>query len=137
LLFRRLFLSLLFLCNPFFALIPSDLLQELVQDARRESEDCVQTSIDEPLAEHLPCPHHFTLDFLTLLAPLLLPLEFLFQLLQVFLVLVGGPVLSRVFVVGAIQRDSDLEDAFSHEAAAHAPKLEVLCLRPVSYVLVV
>jgi hypothetical protein len=67
--------------HPLLALIPRNLLQELIQNLGGKPKHPIDTPVDEPLAEHLPCPHHFALDFLVLLTPLLIPLKSFFQLL--------------------------------------------------------
>jgi hypothetical protein len=84
--------------DPLLTLIPRDLLQKLIQDAGSEPKHGIDAPIDEPLAEHLPYPHHLPFDFLAFFTPLLLPLKPFSQLLQVFLPLVCAPVLSDVLL---------------------------------------
>jgi len=84
--------------DPLLTLVPRNLLQKLIQDAGSEPKHGIDAPIDEPLAEHLPCPHHLPFDLLAFFTPLLLPLKPFSQLLQVLLPLVGAPVLSDVLV---------------------------------------
>lgn len=118
--------------DPLLTLIPRDLFQELVQNVSSEPKYAIDAAVDEPLAEHFPCPHHFALDFLAFLAPLLVPLKSFFQLLQVLLPLVGTPVFRNV-LVNTIQSNFDFEYALAHESAFIASQLEIFCLRPISY----
>src|SRR5882672_5278382 len=77
---------------------PAQPPSKLIQDAGSEPKHGIDAPIDEPLAEHLPCPHHLPFDLLAFFTPLLLPLKPFSQLLQVLLPLVGAPVLSDVLV---------------------------------------
>jgi hypothetical protein len=122
--------------DPLLTLIPRNLFQELIQDLGGEPKHAIDASVDEPLAEHLPCPNHFAFDLLAFLAPLLIPLKSFFELLQILLPLVGTPVL-RDGLVNTIQRNFDFEYALAHKSAFVASQLEVFCLRPVSYFWVV
>jgi hypothetical protein len=118
--------------DPFLTFGPRNLFQHLIQNLGGEPKHAINAPVNKPLAEHLPCPHHFALNLLALLAPLLRPLKSFFQLLQVLLPLVGTPVLGNVFV-NTIQRNFDFEYAFANKSALIPPQLEVFGLRPVSY----
>jgi hypothetical protein len=118
--------------DPFLTFVPRNLFQELIQNIGGEPKHTIDAPVDEPLAKHLPCPHHFALIVLALLAPLLRPPKSFFQLLQVLLPLVGTPVLRDVFV-NTIQRNFDFIYAFANKSALTPSQLEVFGLRPVSY----